>query len=191
MFFARYQWNFSKNPMKMSFCDLKRTNKIKGFFAFAYSWNESAFTRFSTSSGGQLPGYSLTGLNRYTINQYNIESMVKYKGFSFSSEYHLKKIFDNEIKQESNIIGGYFMAGYFFNQIIDFIPSPLEITTRYSQVNNNTLFQYNTTEYTIGANWFFSGHRNKLTLDLSYLENLDFIQDKNSYRIRLQWDVSF
>lgn len=191
LFFARYQWNFSRKPIKMSFCDLKRTKKIKGFMAIAYTWNESAFTRFSTSGGGQIPGYVETGITRYTINQYNIESMLKYKGFSLSNEYHLKSIYDNELKQESNLVGGYIMAGYFFNEIISFIPKPLEIITRYSQVNNNTLFQNNTTEYTFGLNWFFTNHRNKITIDLSYLENIDFIKDKDNYRIRIQWDVSF
>jgi len=191
LFFARYQWNFSRKPMKMSFSDLKRTNKIKGFIAFAYTWNESAFTRFSSSGGGQLPGYTETGLTRYTINQYNIESMFKYKGFSLSNEYHLKKIYDNELTQESNLVGGFVMAGYFLNQAINFVPKPLELIVRYSQVNNNTLFQNHINEYTFGLNWFFSGHRNKITFDLSYLENIDFIEDKDNYRIRIQWDVSF
>lgn len=191
LLFARYQWNFSRKPMKLYFCDLKQTDKIKGFIAFAYIWNESAYTRFSTSSGGQLPGYSQTGLTRYRINQFNIESMFKYKGLSISSEYHLKKIFDNELNQESNLVGGFIMTGYFLNQLIHFIPKPLELTARYSQVNNNTLFQDNINEYTMGLNWFFSGHRNKLTLDLSYIENVDFIKDKDNYRIRLQWDISF
>jgi phosphate-selective porin OprO/OprP len=45
-------------------------------------------------------------------------------------------------------------------------------------------------EYTLGANWFFNGHRNKLTLDVSYLAIDDSLEDESDVRLRLQWDVS-
>jgi hypothetical protein len=44
----------------------------------------------------------------------------------------------------------------------------------------------------LGANWFFAGHANKLTVDFSRL-SLDQItgSDLVDYRVRVQWDVSF
>ena len=47
-------------------------------------------------------------------------------------------------------------------------------------------------QLTFGANWFFSGHDNKITADLSLLD-LDQaaappLEDR---RFRLQWDISF
>ncbi len=48
-------------------------------------------------------------------------------------------------------------------------------------------------ELTLGANWFFQGHNNKLTVDFSRLRlKDDFIGRKESEsRARLQWDISF
>jgi hypothetical protein len=47
-------------------------------------------------------------------------------------------------------------------------------------------------ELTFGANWFFQGHDNKLTADVSRLEleqtDGPTIRD---HRFRLQWDISF
>ena len=43
----------------------------------------------------------------------------------------------------------------------------------------------------MGSNWFFNGHRNKLTLDVSYLETDDTLGDNSVTRLQFQWDVSF
>ena len=47
-------------------------------------------------------------------------------------------------------------------------------------------------ELTFAANWFFAGHRNKLTLDFSLLDREAADPDeRRERRLRLQWDVSF
>jgi len=191
LLFARYQWNFSRKIMKMSYSDLSKAQKPEGFIAFAYAINQSAFTSFSSDGGGSLPGYQIGEKQQYLINQYNIEVMLKYRGFSFSNENHLKTIDDKALSKKSQIYGGYAMAGYFFNEIIKFIPKPLEITVRYAIVNNNTYFNNNINEYSFGLNWFFANHLNKLTADFSYIKNQDFIDENDNYRFRLQWDISF
>ena len=77
------------------------------------------------------------------------------------------------------------------------IPAPLEFAARYAYVEEpNELDRtvYNEREeYTLGANWFFKGHNNKLTLDYSYLTIDDGLAglDDSKNRVRLQWDVSF
>jgi len=40
----------------------------------------------------------------------------------------------------------------------------------------------------VAANYFFAGHRNKVTLDYSHLTQPGFTPED---RVRLQWDVSF
>lgn len=40
------------------------------------------------------------------------------------------------------------------------------------------------------ANWFFAGHRNKLTLETSRLTLDDPTTHSKVWRIRFQWDVS-
>ena len=48
-------------------------------------------------------------------------------------------------------------------------------------------------ELTVVANWFFHGHRNKLTVDVSFVtvETLTDIEVDEAYRFRVQWDISF
>jgi len=185
MYFGRLQWNFSRKVMKMSFGDLERVRKPEGFIAFSATRNISAYTRFSTRGGGQLPGYDNPAdwNEKFLIRQLGAELMLKYRGFSLTGENHVKSIDDRESGENSLIYGGFVMAGFFLD--------PLEMVLRYALVSNDTLYAENINEYVIGLNWYFSGHRNKLTTDLSYLENEDFDPVYDHWRFRFQWDVSF
>ena len=98
---------------------------------------------------------------------------------------------------ESDLTGAYLQAGYFFHNIMPSIPAPLEFAARVAYVeepNETDRSIYNErNEYTLGANWFFKGHNNKLTLDYSHLTIDDGLSGLNDSldRVRLQWDVSF
>ena len=99
--------------------------------------------------------------------------------------------------RDSDLFGGYAQAGYFFNEIFDFVPEELELAFRYAYVREpnevNVRKNNKRREYTAGANWFFAGHNNKLTLDYSYLTLNDSVASRNvsDHRTRLQWDISF
>ena len=191
LFLARYQLNLWKHKIKPSFSDINKTHNPEGFIALSYVFNKSHYTSFSSNGGEQLPGYTYDDNQFYKIQQYNIELMYKYKGFSFSSENHIKNILDLTNSQYSQIWGGYLMAGYFFSEIIDFMPPPLELTARYAHISNPSLFSNNISEYIIGCNWFFHQHLNKLSFDISYIQNQDFVKNENNFRFRVQWDISF
>lgn len=46
-------------------------------------------------------------------------------------------------------------------------------------------------EYSLTVNWFFKGHLNKLTSDLSYFKLEERGRgEREGWRFRLQWDVS-
>ncbi|RMH04520.1 MAG: porin, partial [Nitrospirae bacterium] len=93
----------------------------------------------------------------------------------------------------TNLFGSYTQAGYFFHYLIPIIPKPLETAFRYAFVDPNIAASGDfRQEFTGALNWFFAGHRNKLTLDVSHL-TLDQVVGNNltEQRIRLQWDVSF
>ena len=76
-------------------------------------------------------------------------------------------------------------------------PPELELAFRYAYVDepnkSNLLLENERRETTFGANWFFNGHNNKITLDYSRLtlDDTFFTQDESDNRLRLQWDVSF
>ena len=121
----------------------------------------------------------------------------KYRGFSFQQEWHRKFITDRVEGTRSDLTGAYVQAGYFPHNWIAAIPAPLELAARYAYVEepnkSDRSFYNEREEFTLGANWFFSGHNNKVTLDVSHLtldDGLSNLNDSDN-RIRLQWDVSF
>jgi len=88
-------------------------------------------------------------------------------------------------------------AGYFFHNLFPSVPEPLELAVRYAYVDEpnavDLSLENSREELTIGANWFFAGHNNKLTLDYSWLDIDDsfLFMEESDNRLRFQWDVSF
>ena len=88
--------------------------------------------------------------------------------------------------------GGYIQLGSFVNEWWQAWPNALEVAGRLSIVDPDRSLSGNTEkERTLGFNWFFNGHRNKLTLDYSWLNFEDFGDNATRNRLRLQWEVSF
>ena len=103
-----------------------------------------------------------------------------------------------QVGQDNDLYGLYTQWGYFFNEIWSDFPEPLELAVRYAWLREpnkqNLGVDDERQEFTVGANWFFNGHNNKLTLDYSYLtlnEDDFFGGDATGNRVRLQWDISF
>lgn len=192
MYMLRLQWNPNKEILAFSGSDLKFHENFVLSFAIAGVMNTSPYTAFSTSGGGQLSGFEPGQSGQYKINQLMFETAFKYKGISWQQELHYKNIDDIINLDETTLIGNYFQIGYFFHHIFPKVPKPLEIFTRHAFYDANIdLPNNNNFEYTIGCNWFFKGHKNKLTFDYSYLEYHEFEPIYNSgNRFRLQWDIS-
>ena len=101
----------------------------------------------------------------------------------------------------------FFLVGYFFminviyflspNKKWESFPEELELAARYAWLTEpnetNLALDNERKEFTVGANWFFNGHINKVTLDYSKLsiEDGTLAQSQSDNRVRLQWDVSF
>ena len=192
MYLLRLQWNPNGTPLKFLGSDLKYHKKFISSIAIAGVTNTSPYTAFSTSGGGQLLGYETEEEGLYKVDQLLFETAFKYKGFSWQQEFHFKNIEDKIEYEETLLIGNYVQLGYFLHHSISKIPEPLEIFIRQSFYDPNfDISDNNNYEYTIGCNWFFKGHKNKLTLEYSYLEynEINSINTSGS-NIRLQWDVS-
>lgn len=93
---------------------------------------------------------------------------------------------------EQRLLGGYAQAGMFFSEVWRIFPEPLEIALRYASVDpNETPDNRVEREYMLATNWFFSGHRNKLTADIARVDRRELASSNTETRVRLQWDVSF
>jgi phosphate-selective porin OprO/OprP len=135
--------------------------------------------------------------NQFKIAQWVQELAFKYRGFSFQQEYHRKNVIDRVEGTENDMSGLYVQSGYFFHNLYEGFPAPLELAARYAYVEEPNTADRSVNnerkEYTLGLNWFFSSHNNKVTLDYSHLtidDGLVGINDSDD-RVRLQWDVSF
>jgi len=200
MYMGRLQWNFLGRDLSWRQTDVEYTERPTGSFAIAGATTTGTCTRWSSSGCGNLDGFEKpanASIDQYDIDQWVQEFAFKYRGFSAQQEYHRKTIEDNATGLEHELTGGYVQAGYFFHNVFPEFPPELELAFRYAYVDepnkSNLLLENERRETTFGANWFFNGHNNKITLDYSRLtlDDTFFAQDESDNRLRLQWDVSF
>ena len=192
MYVGRFQWNFIGPEIAMTSSDLTYHEKPAALIAVAAATNRSQFTRFSTSGGGQLVGFEDGVPGQYRINQGLIETAFMYKGFSWQNEIHFKEIKDSVNDDITPMRGSYYQAGYFLNGLWDAIPEPLEMAFRYARFTPDNDLSPFQEEFSLAFNWFFKGHRNKLTAEVSGFDFEDQPGDlERTYRFRVQWDISF
>lgn len=200
MYLGRLQWNFLGRDLKWSQSDVEFHEQPAGSVAFAAATTIGRCTRWSSSGCGNLDGYTKPKDARdsqFKVRQMMEEVAFKWQGFSLQHEFHWKQVIDRENGITNTLRGSYAQVGYFFHNLIPVVPKPLELAFRYAFVdepNENDLNSENTRrEYTAAANWFFAGHRNKVTVDYSHLTLDDgfFNRDVKDDRVRVQWDVSF
>ncbi len=192
MYMLRLQYNPIGVADKFSGSDLKRHERFTPSIAIAGVTNESAYTSFSTRGGGQLYGFEPGVGGQYKVDQGMFETAFKYKGWAWQQEFHYKRINDQVNLTITEMIGNYVQLGYFLNEHFSKIPKQFEVFSRFAFYDANIHAAENMNyEYTLGCNWFFKGHKNKLTFDYSYLEYNQFNPHFHSgNRFRLQWDVS-
>jgi phosphate-selective porin OprO/OprP len=155
--------------------------------------NDSRYTRFSSAGGGQLPGYEEKRDNQYRVYQAMQEWAWQRRGLSFQQELHWKSIRDRRAGGKQDIYGGYVQAGWFPAERWRWLSEKLEFAVRAAYVNPDSVGstgKQENQEYTVGANWFFNGHRNKLSFDVTYLTIEEDSSQKSETRYQLQWDLS-
>jgi phosphate-selective porin len=208
MYMGRLQWNFLGRDLKWQQSDIKYHEQPAGSAAFAAYTTIGKCTRWSSSGCGTLgfpnsAGLSYTSDSAATDGQYRVQGMMeefafKWRGLSIQHEYHWKEVKDDKIPEgaagyKTNLMGSYAQIGYFPHYLIPVIPKPLEIAFRYAFVDPNVSAKNDKlSTYTTAINWFFAGHRNKLTIDGTWFTLAQPVgKDLNEQQIRLQWDVSF
>ena len=193
MYVGRVQWNFLKRELGMTSSDLEWHEKPTALLAVGALTNRSPFTRFSQAGGGQLIGFTEGVAGQYRVNQGLLETALMYKGFAWQSELHFKEIKDRVNLTQTTLLGSYYQAGYFFSNLWELIPQPLELAARYARYTPNRDFSdLIEEEFTIALNWFFKGHRNKLTTEFTVFDfETEIGSIKRNSRIRVQWDISF
>lgn len=193
MWMFRGQWNLFGEVMPFVSSDIGHQQHWRGYLAGGYTTNQSQFTRFSQSGGGQLSGYDDPSLpGQYRVRQFFIESAFKKSGFSWQQEFHWKRITDRVDLSERLLLGNYLQFGSFPVTYFSFFPEGLELAARYAiYVPEYSNLDYRQEEITLTLNWFLSGHNNKLSAEASWLELAYEGVVEPGWRFRIQWDVSF
>jgi hypothetical protein len=193
MWLVRYQWNPLGGGVELSQSDLERLSDPRVSIAVATAGNRGSYTRFSSSGGGQMDGFEAGAPGQYSLRQYLAETAYEQKGFSLQQEFHWKRVTDNRNLTETHMRGGYIQAGYFFNEICRKIPRQLEFAGRFAFVDPRTARSNDLIRETgVAANWFFNGHEDKLSADVSRY-SLTLADNSRGSRVgvRVQWDASF
>lgn len=189
---ARYQWNVLGRVLAFSQSDIQRQDPAAASIALAGVYGQTPYTRFSSSGGGQLPGYEQGDQGKYRLYQAMLETAYQFNGFAYQQELHWKKIDDRTAQSTRELWGGYIQLGYFFHERWPAVPEPLELAGRFALVDPDTSMDDDLQqEWTLGANWFFKGHRNKLSADVSRIILDAPDGEASETRLRFQWDVSF
>jgi hypothetical protein len=193
MYVGRWQWNFLKRHLGYAQSDIDRYRKPRGSFAVAGMRNIGRYTRFSSAGGGQLPGFAPGVADQYKLEQWMAEFAYHGRGLSIQSEYHRKNIIDRVNDTDTDLEGFYGQVGYFFNELFEKFPRPLELAVRYARVKTVDGVEIPADrEESVALNWFFDGHDNKLTFDYTHLtNNFAARSDDTGWRVRFQWDITF
>jgi len=191
LYIGRIQWNFLGRDVPFSQSDPEYTELPIASIAFAGAHNIADRFKFPTADSRDAVVDSVPVVDgRFEINQGVQEFAFKWNGLSIQEEFHVKKVIDRSRSSHGTSYGAYAQVGYFPHAVVDFIPRPLEFAYRYAFVDPEGLLGRDMLrEHTVAANWFFAGHRNKLTLDYSHLTREGAFTPID--RVRLQWDVSF
>ena len=189
----RYQWNTLGGGVGFSQSDVERTQTPALSLAVASAHNRSRYTRFSSSGGGQLDGFSAGDPGQYSIRQELVEAAFKYRGFSTQNEYHWKRVRDNVTGRLVPMQGMVVQAGYFPSEIWSAVPRQLELGVRKAFVDPDVNLASNRQrEAAFVVNWFFEGHNDKLTFDVSrYSLGRSAGADLHDTQIRTQWEYTF
>jgi hypothetical protein len=193
MYFGKLQWNFLGRELEFEGGDLEIHENPTGIIAVAAVTNRSPYTRFSQAGGGSLEGYENGVTGQYQVNQINIESAFMYKGFSWQSELHQKEIINKQDNNNGTLLQGYYVqGGYFLHQAIAWWPKKMEVAARHAGYRpDSKIKDQSQSETTLTFNYFFNGHKNKLTTEVNYFEyqNIETLP-ANEWRFRIQWDIS-
>jgi len=168
--------------------DLKREENLKWAFAASYDLNNNAVKNRS-NQGSYMTND--TGFYQTNITTLFVDTMLKYKGFSFMGEYAFRDAADPLAKNSDNSLTGdkvltgnslNLMSGYLFK-------NNWELSGRYTNVTYDQFLSKGAeNQYTLGLSKYIAGHKLKVQSDVSYL---DVVNKTNQLMYRLQVDIHF
>lgn len=168
---------------------ISRPQTPKLAIGVTYDFNNNAV---KTRSNQGIYMITDSGFYKTNISTFYVDTMFKYKGFSFMGEYADRDATDPVAKDEEGVPTGQIVqvgkainlqAGYLFKK-------NWEIASRFSTVDlsNSTLGPTQVDEYTLGVSKYIVGHKLKVQSDVTYVDT-EIINSRLAYR--LQFEIHF
>lgn len=164
--------------------DFERETKPKLSIGAGYSYNNNA-----RRENGELGSFLKETRN---LKTFFTDAMVKYKGWSITSEYMNKKSDKSPILKDTS---GFFKTGYGWNIQSGYLfINNFELSGRFTLVDPTATIKAvgqdeKIKEYTIGMSKYFKGHNLKIQTDASYIK--DYGETDSQLRYRLQVEMGF
>jgi hypothetical protein len=152
--------------------DLKRETKPKVSFGISYDHNNNAVKTRSNMGNYMETDF---GLHQTNIDTWFVDTMFKYKGFSFMGEYANRDASKPiALHADGTPTGDVVEVGDAFNiQAGYLLKNNLEFSARYTTINFDKQItgKSELNQYTIGASKYIVSHKLKVQTDCSYLNN--------------------
>lgn len=162
--------------------DLQMHPVPKLAIGMSYSFNHNA-VRADSNSGDYL--YIDNGFYETDISTLFLDLMLKYRGFSFMSEYAHRHAKDPIITNSDGSLVGMIQEGSGLNlQAGYLLPRDFELTGRFTSIDMKNAVDE--TQFTLGLSKYIVGHKLKVQTDLSYTVFDDLPQDDLMYRIQFE-----
>lgn len=154
---------------------IKREEKPKLSLGFTYDINDRA-PRERGQNGSFIYNEDGSYASGKTLNTFFADLMFKYKGLCIMAEYANKMVEGGDANVYDNIdnsivVGTYYVGTGISAQAGWMFDNNVEIVGRYTAITPELGVSNNETEYTIGLNKYFVGHKLKVQTDLSYRQN--------------------
>lgn len=194
MYMGRLQWNPLGRSVAFRGSELSRAADPALSVAIAGVTNRSPCTRFSTAGCGTLERFPDQDPGRYRVHQALFETALNWKGLQWTQEAHWKRVEDRTEETTADLVGNYLQLGYFPSGLWSAVPEAVELAFRWATYRPDVDQPSNQhDEFSVVANWFFSGHDNKLSAEVSWLQLQSGVEERleEGSRFRIQWDIQF
>ena len=200
MYISRLQWNFLGRDLALRQTDVERTEKPTGSLAPWRGHPQGQGHPLVLERGGNLDGFdsvsnALDGQRtKCSKGSRNSRTSTRASRPRTSTTGRTSRTPWLVMTATSRLL---LPGRILLQRDVRLVPGGIELAARYAwleEPNETDIDLYNERqEYTLGANWFFNGHNNKLSLDFSHLtlDDAEAGADESANRVRLQWDVSF
>ncbi len=191
---GRYEWIWAGRELPVWQGDPARSRNLHLAVGATVARTESAYAFYGGSGVGvTLPILPTIPSDRFRTRQYAVDTSLKWRGVSLQGEGHRKELHRTTTGDRRTLVGAYVQGGVLASTLWARLPARLELAARIAVVDPDVdVANDHHEERVAGMNWYLSGHRHKVSADVSrlYFTTPQAVRSTD-VRTRLQWEFTF